>query len=201
MNRTLIFLAIMTLVTGCASNPWEVSSTQDEFTDQRFCRVVYGSDFQKGFVKGMGGIHYYPFVENGSDGIIFGIHNDYNIPVGNIQIRIDGNKFIEILHSETPLRFSSNAMKVDMSYMKSIEGIDADAMQKSMNEAMENVQKISSPYTATTGEKAKQIVSQLRHGSVLKLRIMGFGANSVASTTGEYKLGEGFRNALTKCGI
>lgn len=200
MKRVLLSVFILSL-SACASTNWSVKNYQDEFTDQKSCRVVYGTDFGKGIVKGMGGIHYYPFIENGPDGVIFGIYNDYNIPVGDVQIRIDGNSFIAISQSETPLRLASSTYEVDMSYMKNIEGIDAEEMQNSINATMENAQKMSSPYTATTGEKAEKIIGQLRVGKVLKMRIVGFGANSVASTTGEYALGEDIRQALTGCGI
>ena len=85
--------------------------------------------------------------------------------------------------------------------MKGIEGVDAEAMEKSMAATMENVQKMSSPYTATAGEKAEKIVDQLQVGKVLKMRIIGFGVNSVATTTGEYALGEDIKQALANCGI
>jgi len=200
MNK-IILSSFVLLLAGCSSTNWFVRNYQDEFTDQRSCRVTYGTDFGKGFVKGMGGIHYYPFIERDSDGVIFGIYNDYNIPVGDVQIRVDGNDYIEISTSETPLRFSSNKYKVDMSYMENVEGLDQEALQNSMDTAMKNVQKISSPYIAAAGDKASQIISQLRNGNTLKMRIIGFGANSVASTTGEYNLGEDFRQGLSKCGI
>lgn len=197
-----ILLSIPVLFLGaCASTNWSAKNYKDEFTDQKTCRVVYGTDFGKGIVKGMGGIHYYPFVENGPDGLVFGIHNDYDVPVGDVQIRVDGNSFITISQSETPLRLSSSAYELDTSYMKDIEGIDAEAMQNSMNATIENVQKMSSPYSATTGEKAEKIISQLRFGKIMKMRIIGFGVNSVASTTGEYVLGEEFRQALAGCDI
>ena len=200
MKRIFIYVAVASIA-GCATSPWSAKNFRDEFTDQHSCRVVYGSDFQKGFIKGMGGIHYYPFVEKDKDGVIFGIHNDYNVPVGNVQIRVDGNKFIEINSSETPLKYSPNTLKVDLSYIKSTEGLDANALQKSMDKTMKDVQRMSSPYTATTGEKAEKIIDQLRKGKVLRIRIMGFGVNSAASTTGEYNLGAGFNDVLSKCGI
>jgi hypothetical protein len=197
-----ILLSVLVLfLSACASTNWSAKNYQDEFTDQKTCRVVYGTDFGKGIVKGMGGIHYYPFIEIGPDGVVFGIHNDYDVPVGDVQIRVDGNSFIAISQSETPLRLSSSAYEIDTSYMKDIEGIDAEAMQNSMNATMENVQKMSSPYTATTGEKAEKIISELRVGKMMKMRIIGFGVNSAASTTGEYALGEEFRQALAGCGI
>ena len=200
MKQVLLSVLVLFL-SACASTNWSAKNYQDEFTDEKTCRVVYGTDFGKGIVKGMGGIHYYPFIENGPDGVVFGIHNDYDVPVGDVQIRVDGNSFIAISQSETPLRFSPSAYEIDTSYMKDIEGIDAEAMQNSMNANMENVQKMSSPYTATTGEKAEKIISQLRVGKIMKMRIIGFGVNSVASTTGEYKLGEEFGQALAGCDL
>jgi type IV pilus biogenesis protein CpaD/CtpE len=199
--KQILLTVLVLLLTACASTNWSTRNYQDEFTDQKTCRVVYGTDFGKGIVKGMGGIHYYPFIENGPDGVVFGIHNDYEVPVGDVQIRVDGNSFIAISPSETPLRFSSSAYQIDTSYMKDIEGIDSEAMQNSMKASMENVQKMSSPYTATAGEKAEEIISQLRVGKMMKMRIIGFGVNSVASTTGEYTLGEDLRQALAACGI
>lgn len=200
MKQVVLSLFIV-LLSACASTNWSARNYQDEFTDQKTCRVVYGTDFGKGMVKGLGGIHYYPFIENGPDGVVFGVHNDYEVPVGDVQIRIDGNNFISISQSETPLRFSSSYHEIDMSYMKGIEGVDAEAMEKSMAATMENVQKMSSPYTATAGEKAEKIVDQLQVGKVLKMRIIGFGVNSVATTTGEYALGEDIKQALANCGI
>jgi len=200
MKQVLLSVLVLFL-SACASTNWSAKNYQDEFTDEKTCRVVYGTDFGKGIVKGMGGIHYYPFIENGPDGVVFGIHNDYDVPVGDVQIRVDENGSIAISQSETPLRLASSAYEVDTSYMKGIEGIDAEAMQNSMNATMENVRKMSSPYTATTGEKAEKIISQLRVGKIMKMRIIGFGVNSVASTTGEYALGEELRQALAGCDI
>ncbi|MEW8333930.1 MAG: hypothetical protein AB2692_23580 [Candidatus Thiodiazotropha sp.] len=88
--RSVITSIIVYLLAGCSTTTnWMVKNTQDEFTDKKSCMVVYGSDFGKSFVKASGGIHYYPFIEKVNEEIIFGIHNDHNIPVGDVQIRID----------------------------------------------------------------------------------------------------------------
>ena len=56
-----------------------------------------------------------------------------------------------------------------------------------------------SPYTAVSGEKARMILSEMLNGYNLIYRRVGF--NQAASSTGEYKLDNSFRNALTDCGI
>ncbi|WBA15747.1 hypothetical protein [Salinivibrio proteolyticus] len=201
MNK--FYFSLMTIfLTGCASTSWTAKNSVDEFTDKKSCKVVYGSDFGKGFSKGLGGIHYYPFIEKIDGEIIFGVHNDYNIPVGDVQLRIDNNKAITISYTETPVFYSaSTAQKVDLSYMKNIDGIDQKAMQSTIDSTMKNVQKISIPFTATSGGKANLIIEQMKKGSELKMRIIGFGTNSTQSTSGKYIIDSQFKLALEQCEI
>lgn len=199
--KTINVLVILIALSGCATSTWSVKNVQDEFTDRTSCKVVYGSDFSKDLVRSSGGIHYYPFIEKVKDEVIFGIHNDYNIPVGDVQIRIDGNEAILISYTETPVYYTATSQAIDLSYLKGIEGINQEAMKASIDASMKNVSKMSSPFTATSGEKANKIIDQLKAGNKLKMRIIGFGTNSVASTTGEYELGEIFKISLAGCGI
>ena len=198
---SIIIFAV--LVTGCATTTtWTAKQSVDEFTDKNTCKIVYGSDFGKGFNKGLGGIHYYPFIEKVAGDVIFGVYADYNIPVGDIQIRVDNNEAITISYTETPIYYSAtSAANVDLSYLKNIEGVDQKAMQASMDKAMQNVQKISSPFTATSGLKSEKIISQMKNGTELKMRVIGYGTNSVQSTNGSYKLDQQFVAALSECGI
>ena len=200
MKRVAVSV-VLYLLTGCAATTWSVKNVQDEFTDKRSCKVIYGSDFGRDFVKASGGIHYYPFIEKMNDEIIFGVHNDYNVPVGDIQIRVDNNDPVLISYSETPVSYTATNKAVDLSYLKGVEGINQEAMQSSIEASMKNISKMSSPFTATSGEKAKQIISQLKAGQKMKMRVIGFGTNSIASTTGEFELGESLRASLAACGI
>ncbi len=201
MKLLKIFLMVL-LLAGCAGTAaWNAKQVQDEFTDKKSCKVTYGSNFGKGYVKSLGGIHYYPFIETFNNKVIFGIHNDYNSPVGDVQIRIDNNEAILISYTETPVYYTATKHNVDLSYLKNVEGIDQNAMQASIDASMKNVNKITSPYTATSSDKAKLIINQLKQGSKLKMRIIGFGTNSVASTTGEYELGESLITSLASCGL
>ena len=200
--KKFYFLIFVILCSGCATTTWTSKVSIDEFTDNKTCKIIYGSDFGKGFNKGLGGIHYYPFIEKVNDEVIFGVQGDYNIPVGDVQIRVDQHKAITISYTETPVFYSaSSAQTVDLSYLKNIEGIDQQAMQESINSTMLNVQKISSPFTATSGEKANLIIRQMKNGSKLKMRVIGFGTNSVQSSSGEYDLDKQFMTVLSECGI
>ena len=196
-----LILLFSLLAVGCSSSNWVVKSQTDEFTDQSSCKIVYGSDFGRGFTKGLGGIHYYPFIERSGNEVIFGIHNDYNIPVGDVQIRVDNNPAHTISFRETPVFYSATSKPVDLSYLKNTPGIDHKVLQDSTNSMVEDINKMSSPYTATTGKKAIKIISQMRKGKTLKLRVIGFATNTVRSTTGKYNLGDGLSKALNSCGI
>lgn len=201
--RTLSILICTLILSGCAANKsWQVVSTQDEFTDQRSCKIDYDSGYIKDIRRKVnGGIHYYPFVEKVNNTVIFGVQGDYKIPVGDVQIRIDNNKAISISYTETPVFYSATSKaKVDISYLKS-EGIDNKILQSNIDEMMANVQKISSPFTATSGDKARLIIDQMKKGKLLKMRVIGFGTNSVSSNSGEYLLGEKFVDALNRCNI
>ena len=200
--KKIYLLACVIALSGCATTTWTSKKSIDEFTDTGSCKIIYGSDFDKGFNKGLGGIHYYPFIEKVNGEIIFGVQGDYKIPVGDVQIRIDKNQAITISYTETPVFYSaSTTQPVDLSYMKNIEGIDQKAMQASMDAAMKNVQKISSPFTATDGKKAKLIIEQMKNGTELKMRVIGFGTNSVQSSSGKYKIDHQLITALNECGI
>ncbi len=202
LKYEIIFSLLTVLCTGCASTTWVTTTSKDEFTDKSSCKISYGSEFAKGFKKGLGGVTYYPFIEKVNDETIFGIQNDYKMPVGDVQLRIDDNEAIIISYTETPVYYSaSSAYKVDLSYMKNLEGVDQQAMQNTIDSTMKNVQKISSPFTATTGDKANLIIQQMKNGSVLKMRVIGFGTNSIQSTSGKYLIDSEFKMALDKCGI
>ncbi|MCP4597807.1 hypothetical protein [Neptuniibacter sp.] len=170
-------------------------------TDKSSCSVTLGSDLARGFIKSQGGIHYYPFFSKGETGAVFGVHNDYNIPVGNVQIRVDSNEMIELSTQETPLRYAPKLHSTDLSYIKNNDQIDKEALKKSMDTMMNDVHKISSPYTAVEGAKAEMIIDQIKTGSVLKMRVLGLAVNTAGSTVGEHKIDKTLIDALAKCGI
>lgn len=64
---------------------------------------------------------------------------------------------------------------------------------------MENMTKIMSPYTATTGDKAKSIIKEMLLGKVIKYRTVGM--NQAASTTGEAVIDGSFLKSLREIGI
>ena len=200
--KIFALLFFLLTISGCAANPWSVQKETDEFTDKTSCRVTYGSDFGRDVLKSyLGGIYYAPFIEKVNGEVIFGIRNDYNIPVGDVQIRIDENEAILISYTETPIFYAAAKPSMDFSYMTGIDGINTEAMNTTMAETINNISKISSPFTATSGGKAKLIINQIKSGSRLKMRVIGFGTNSALSNTGEYSLGNNLKDALIGCGI
>lgn len=63
-----------------------------------------------------------------------------------------------------------------------------------------DIQKLSSPYRAYTGEKAKALLRDIASTSgEIKFRTVG--VNMATSDTGSFTAGEGFTAALQACGI
>lgn len=200
MNR-VFWVVLSTVITGCAATSWTSSSTKDEFTDETSCKVLYGNTFGREFVKAQGGIHFYPFIERRQGQVIFGVHNDYGVPTGDVQVRVDNNEAVTISYTETPVFYSASSNAVDLSYLKSVEGVDQEAMQTTLDESMKNIGKMSSPFTATSGDKAKKIIEAMKSGSIMKMRVIGFGTNSSATNVGEYTLNQDLLAALAECGL
>lgn len=206
-------LAALSLVYGCASTSttWHVELAEDEFTDTASCKVVYGSDSSRAFNQGLLGsgtftmgvpvtLHY-PFFQRVGDEVLFGVENVYGLFVGDVQIRVDDNPAVSISSMETPVYLSAAPATnvVDLSYLDGVEGVDREALEKQMSEAVNAVQAVGSPFTAAGGEKARLIIDQVQAGSNLKLRLIG--TNQARSSTGEYALGANLNTALAACGI
>jgi hypothetical protein len=162
----------------------------DRFSDETTCRVqpseaivddVYS---QFGVSSASRVFAIYPYVERRKGGIRVGMIGFRNIPIGETQLRIDQNPAWTISPSETPVDSGSPVVGVPPEIAASVGNSIAQTL---------------SPFTATTGAKAQQILAQLRAGSrVISRRV---GPNAAASTTGEITLGADFNAALSKCGI
>ena len=198
-RKAAVVIVSTIVLSACSSTMWNAKTTVDEFTDETRCKVSVGSDFGKDVAKSFGGIHYYPFIARAKDEIIFGIENDYNLPLGDAQVRVDDNAMIEISAADTPVILAPKQPTVDMSYLKGTPGLDSEALQKSVTDMTANIQKYSSPFRAVSGEKAREIIKQLLNGKSLKVRIIG--VNQVNSTTGEWEMDGSLPNALAECGI
>lgn len=210
ITKGLLGPALMiALVTGCATPPtstpepprtptWFANNRVDEFTDQRSCRVqpeaqiiniVYGANAPIGF---------YPFVERRGESIRVGMYSGGSVtsPAGRIQLRVDTNEAWTIETSETPIDIQdANARQMMASAPQNM----TPEMRRIYEQGAENLSRTLSPYTAASGERAREIIQQMRTGRELIYRQLG--ANQATTTTGRIALGPDFNAALDKCGL
>ena len=74
------------------------------------------------------------------------------------------------------------------------------AMMENVRESIQqNAAKAASPFTATTGDKAKTIIREMLAGHKIIYRRVGY--NQAASTDGEVLIDESFLRALNQIGI
>ena len=223
MAKCLISLFIVSslfLLSGCGSTPtpplsaaltppkihWIVKHEIDEFSDIKTCMVTVGSLYTQTNIYDFSS-RLYPFIAKKDGELLVGVRSGgkIKIPVGNIQLRIDNNKAWTITTSETPLDFCSK--QIISSYSNApadiakLYGATNDQIvtgTQALEKAMEYSSTFLSPYTATTGEKAKKILNEMLNGKILKYRSISF---NIQGTTGKYELDESFKNALKQCGI
>lgn len=211
MKYLSIFIS-MSILAGCASTSpkveWVASSEFDRFTDQTTCSVTTGSLYTQSSVYTYNN-HLYPFIEVVKGELRVGIKSGgkYKVPVGNVQLRIDKNKAWDINMSETPVTETPNAQassQVDLmtEYAKDLPPEQQALVMNSYKAAMNSTNKILSPYTVATGDKAKAIVKEMLEGETLIYRTLGFSsvANSTG-TTGEFLIDDSLKTALNKCQI
>lgn len=201
-----IFLASLLLGACGSTEPptirWFTQKKVDQFDDTRSCRVTVGGLYQANGTVLTYTNHFYPFVETLNGDLRVGVLSggQVQVPVGNVQLRIDNNDAWSIETQETPVDYVPSSSSVDMTpYMASMTGEQKAQFQTAFENSMENATKIMSPYTAVSGNKAQMILSEMLNGYKLIYRRVGF--NQAASSTGEYKLDSSFRNALIDCGI
>lgn len=195
IGKFTLSCASMLILAGCVSagqRPvWMARNITDRFSDETICRVQPGDAIvddvysQFGIPSASRIMAIYPYVERRKAGIRVGMIGFRNIPIGETQLRIDQNPAWTISPSETPVDSGSPV----------VGGVPPEIAASVGNSITQTL----SPYTATTGAKAQQILAQLRAGSrVISRRV---GPNAAASTTGEISLGADFNAALSKCGI
>lgn len=202
--KTPAILLLALALSGCATGlrpsvEWITVRDTDQFTDKSTCGVTVGSFYTGGGVYTVSN-HYYPYIESADGELRIGIRSGgrFKIPVGDVQIRIDQNPAWTIATGETPVDY------VPEGQLKAMQAYGGDAKQQEMLEktyktALQASAQAMSPFTAATGEKAQQILSQMKTGKVLIYRTLGL--NQAASTTGEYALDQSLNKALAECGI
>lgn len=212
MKNYILIISTVALI-GCASTTpkieWVASTEFDRFTDQTACAVTTGSLYTQSSVFTYTN-HLYPFIEVVKGELRVGLKSGgkYKVPVGDVQLRIDKNKAWNISMSETPVDVKPNPqvntqLDVMTEYAKSLPPEQQALVVNSYKAAMNSTGKMLSPYTATTGDKAKAIVKEMLQGKTLIYRTLGFSnvSNYGGGTTGEFLLDGSLQTALNKCKI
>ncbi len=188
---------------GAGGGPWVTWTRVDEFTDRRSCMANTEGGVKQGFARGLMGVYLYNylFVETIDGDLRVGVRSGgrVKIPVGDVQIRIDGRKAWTISTSETPLDYLPKATREDVTRRVKAMGGDADRAKATYDAMMATMVKSMSPYTASTGEKARAILEEMKRGREVIYRTIG--ANRAGSTTGRAPLDGSFHKALARCGI
>lgn len=207
---TLAAIASLT-ISGCASTStpqesWVSTIKVDEFTDEVTCTVVAGTQQSNGFSYSQQN-RYYPVIKSLNGELLVGVTSGGTVPlpVGNVQLRVDGNDTWTIEASETPVD-GKNSL-ADVAYSDSMTEAyttNMSAEQKAQYLAVleatkKNTAGIMSPETLATGDKAKAILEQIKTGTELKVRVLGFGMQP--STTGRHVIDQSLIQALKECGI
>ena len=190
MRRIGCLLIAAGLMAGCSvaepgsGGHWLPNVRMDEFTKRPHCIVTAETGgIRGGFIQGYNTIfrfRFYPFVEMVNKELRLGVRSDVlvEIPVGDVQVRIDDGKIWTIASSETPLDYARKGY---------------------MNVAMDTVNGAKLPYTVATGEKARAILQEMVAGRLLWYRVLGL--NQKVTNAGWFPLDVSFRRALARCGI
>lgn len=219
MKRALS-LAVLLIAAGCASTPtkpqgdWSVSKSSDPVTGVQRCVVAafdrFGGDRYSRFGR------LYPFVESNSAlGLLVGVSSggQYRLPTGDILWRVDDKPFRELKMMDTPAlpgAASSPAIPATVQGNPQAEKAFQDAMAMTARMTSASV----SGVTATSGDKAKEMLAEMLAGKTLIFRgaaaapAMGLpssSTNQVGLQTGDglrpFLFDASFKAGLTECGI
>lgn len=189
-------LALM--LSGCASVDHSPTQTAEGWYAVRYaadslwgevCVATIGEgEYTRGtFVQDPG---FYPFVERFGGDVWVGVRGGglAPMPVGDVQLRIDGTHTWRIPAADTPAFFWPGADASDAAP----EG--KPAIERAMEPA-----KTLIPVTATRGDEARQMLAHMMRGD--SVTIMHYGQNGVGSATQSFALDESLLVALDQCGI
>lgn len=213
--RLALALTISALTAGCAGHQpptWYQADVNDKFRDVHGCRTTIGSE-------DVGSYHYtfagnlYPFVQKVGDELKVGVTSmaipgsgsttfrpSVPLPVGDIEMKIDDNPTWVLAAAETRVVEvpGSTAALTKQQVQESIQSMSQNnpALAASMAAMPETARKLMLPYTTVTGEKAKEIVEQMRTGRIVAFRQIAtpFARSFEYPTTG-------LQEQLKRCGI
>lgn len=197
-TKVILSCFALGMLTACVSTSWNATNHYDDFTDTKMCRVERGTQAGRDFARGFTGIYFtqHFYAENHNGEIRAGVRTEPPLPIGgDIQIKV-GAKLYTLTSQDTPIDVAPT-MPINTDAAEKYMGKEyAD----SIKDMTANIQKMSSPYRAYTGKKAKALLRDVANTTgEIKFRVIG--VNSVTSGTGAFTAGEDFTLALTKCGI
>lgn len=219
--RALIILVPAIALAACASTPsprdatqpprqatWVAEKRVDKFTDRETCRVVPRSYISE-TLSNRFSVSFFPFVSKVGDELRVGLFNTSDLPAGRVQLRIDQNNAWTVETSETPVdsegQVSTTQLAAQMkSVMQSNPALQSNAaLQKQLEQSAaasaQSINQAMSPFTAATGDKARNIVAQMKLGSSLIYRQLG--SNTPGTTTGTIALDDDFIAAMAECEV
>lgn len=186
------------LLTACVTTGWNATNYYDEFTDTKSCRVERGTQAGRDFARGFTGIYFtqHFYAENHNEEIRAGVRTEPPLPIGgDVQIKV-GSKLYTLTSADTPIDVAPT-IPMDTRAAEKAMGKEYAATLKNMTK---DIQKLSSPYRAYTGKKAKALLRDIANtNGEIKFRVVG--VNAVTSGTGSFTAGDDFTAALQSCGI
>jgi len=208
---TAAVLLLSSCTVGGLVSDWYVINTYDEFTEDKSCIVEYGNPLRRSFAKGFIGQYftYQFYAENKNGEIRAGIKSEPAIAIsGDVQIKI-GKKLITMTSKDTPLNSTPKTYDIPSFEMPKMAGNPAynQAMEQAMKaskkmtkDLTKNVYKMTAPYRAYSGKKAKKFLKEIiNYGGEIKFRTVG--VHSTTSGTGKFTADKQFEAALKKCEI
>ena len=207
IEKNLLLIGTTIALSACTSQPplrqWFANQRIDKFTDTSSCRVEpLGLGRAQIFSVAPA---YFPYIERRGVDVRVGLISAGRVsfPVGRVQLRVDGNEAWTIETSETPVDMSSNsAAQLATAMQAATPNLTPEAKEVLARSAAAStgaMDQVMSPFTAATGDKAKQIIAQMRQGSQLIYRTVG--VNQPGSAEGRVPLGTEFIAALAACGL
>lgn len=215
MLKRLALLSLA-LLGACAPRPpstfemkWRAEKDFDKFADGPTCRVsVWGRWSDMTFAYQNAGM-IYPVVELRGDKVLVGAESvpigsavhQFQMPVGDIQMKVDSNKSWTIAAINTPkVAPAGTSQDVASQRLANMPSPSPYMDPKAMAEMTKNMMGVygagMSPITATTGEEARDILKQMAEGKTLLFRQIN---GNAAGRTFEYSLSS-FNEALAMCG-
>lgn len=196
--KSILPLLALSTLTACVSTTWNATNHYDDFTDTKICRVERGTQAGRDFARGFTGIYFtqHFYAENYNGEIRAGVRTEPPLPIGgDIQIKV-GTKLYTLTSQDTPIDVAPT-VPMNTGMMKKSMG---KGYADSIKVMTENIQKLSSPYRAYTGKKAKALLRNITNTpGEIKFRVIG--VNSVTSGTGAFTVGKDFKDALAVCNI